>query len=447
LTHHSIGHSASTACWIRPDATFAYVNDATCQLLGYSRDELLNMAVFDVDADWSADYWFTEGWDRVKEAGSSRFETRARRRNGSIIPVEVKADYLEFEGQEYVFAWVSDITERKLAEEALRESEARYRGVFEAAQDGLEIFSIDGTIREANPAACAMHGYSYDEFVGLPGWDIVHRDSHHLFEEFLEESSAGRPFYAEAKNVHKDGSTINIEVVGAPFVFQGEPHALAVVHDITERKRAEEALRLTQRSVDHSATALFWVRPDGTFVYANDAACQLMGYSRDELQNMAVYDVDPDWSADYWFSEGWDLLKEAGSTTIEARGQRRDGTIMPVEIKPDYLEFEGQEYVFAWVSDITERKQAEEALRESEARYRGVFEAAQDGLGFFSIDGIIREANPAACAMHGYSYGEFVGLHGREVVHPDSYHLFEQLLEETAAGRSFYAGHSLELCA
>jgi len=220
--------------------------------------------------------------------------------------------------------------------------------------------------------------------------------------------------YAEGVNVHKDGSTINVEVVGAPFVFQGEPHALAVVRDITERKRAEEALRLTQRSVDDSATALLWVRPDGSFMYANDAACQLLGYSRDELQNMAAFDVDPDWSADYWSSEGWDLLKEAGSATVEGRAQRRDGTIIPVEVNIDYLEFEGQEYVFAWVSDITERKRAEEALAESEKKFRAIFDQSPNFVMLVDVDTMtILDVNQTYADYMGYMADEVINVPGK----------------------------------
>ena len=136
------------------------------------------------------------------------------------------------------------------------------------------------------------------------------------------------------------------------------------------RAQAEEALHLTRYSVERSTSPILWIRPDGTVAYANDAACRHLGYSRGELQTITIPDFDPDWPAEYWHTEGWQRLKDARSTTFQSRTRRKDGTIVPVEIKTDHLEFEGKEYLFAWMTDISERirieairAQAEEALK------------------------------------------------------------------------------------
>ncbi len=131
-----------------------------------------------------------------------------------------------------------DITERKQIEETLRKSEEQYRSIFNSVTDCLFIFDMEGRIVEANTAACQTYGYSYEELIGLSGKDIVHPDYHHLFEDFKQQVKAGGRFHALSVDVHKDGSTFDVEVRGTTFNFKGELHFLAVTRDITERKRA-----------------------------------------------------------------------------------------------------------------------------------------------------------------------------------------------------------------
>ncbi|RLC66800.1 MAG: hypothetical protein DRI48_03875, partial [Chloroflexi bacterium] len=138
---------------------------------------------------------------------------------------------------------IEDETERMRAEEALRESEEQYRGIFESASDTFLIFNPEGEIVEANPAACEMYGYPYEELIGLLGKDIVHPDFYHLFEDFKKQVKSARRFHAESVDVRKDGSTFNIEVHGAPFNYRGKPHLLAVVRDVSERVWSEKMLR------------------------------------------------------------------------------------------------------------------------------------------------------------------------------------------------------------
>ncbi|MCK4272839.1 PAS domain S-box protein, partial [bacterium] len=130
-------------------------------------------------------------------------------------------------------------SKRKRAEEALRESEAHYHGIFDSASDAFLIFDLDGNIVEANPQACKMYGYSYDELIKLSGKNIVHPDYYHLFEQFKRDVQTTGEFHAESVDVHKDGTPFNIEVRGTTFDYLGKPHLLADIRDITERKQTE----------------------------------------------------------------------------------------------------------------------------------------------------------------------------------------------------------------
>jgi PAS domain S-box-containing protein len=136
----------------------------------------------------------------------------------------------------------TDATERMQTYELMQQKEAQYRGVFEATSDALIVNSLEGIVVEANPAACRMHGYTYDEFIGRDPRTFVHPDYQASFREFVETVRAGGQFETQAVNVRKDGSTLPVEVHGTPFLHKGQPHILAVVRDITDRVQAYQML-------------------------------------------------------------------------------------------------------------------------------------------------------------------------------------------------------------
>ena len=132
-------------------------------------------------------------------------------------------------------------------------------------------------------------------------------------------------------------------------------------HGRKRRKKVEKTLRLAQFSIDHAKDAIFWIRSDAGFFYVNNAACRLYGYSYQELLSMTVHDIAQDFPREAW-PYRWQELKRRGSVIIETRHRARDGRLFPVEITDTFLTFKGQEYSFAFVRDITERKRLEAQL-------------------------------------------------------------------------------------
>jgi PAS domain S-box-containing protein len=136
----------------------------------------------------------------------------------------------------------SDITDRKLAEQAALDAERRYRAIFEATRDGLIINAADGAIIEANPAACRMHGYTYEQFLKLRPDQFIHPDDLPLFADFVCVTAGGGEFRCRARDVRSDGTVFPVEVLGTSFQYNGGPHILGVVRDVTERARTHERL-------------------------------------------------------------------------------------------------------------------------------------------------------------------------------------------------------------
>jgi PAS domain S-box-containing protein len=127
-----------------------------------------------------------------------------------------------------------DIAERRRAEAALTEREAQYRSIFESTSDGLLIFDLEGKLVDLNPAAARIHGYSVEEFRLLKPAQFIHEGSLPLFEQFVETVRAGHDYRGRAKDLRRDGAPFHVEVLGTGFIYRGQPHALAVLRDITE---------------------------------------------------------------------------------------------------------------------------------------------------------------------------------------------------------------------
>lgn len=141
----------------------------------------------------------------------------------------------------------SDTSDWASTEERLLEREEQYRRIFEATSDGLIVNDLDtGLLVEANPAFCRMHGYEYEELIGIHPTTFIHPDDHHLFAEYIEAVSEGREFRARAREIHKDGSVFYVEVHGTTFLFRGRPHVLGVLRDVSTEV---EATRLLEQRV------------------------------------------------------------------------------------------------------------------------------------------------------------------------------------------------------
>ena len=165
---------------------------------------------------------------------------------------------------------------------------------------------------------------------------------------------------------------------------------IGVVQDITTHKQSQIAMRLAQLALDHAGDGIFWTNSNGHLMYGNHAACASMGYTADELLTLQISDLDRTLSLDRW-AEIWKLLQQRGALTFETQHWRKDGSTFPVEISASYITFDGSEYAYGFVRDITERKQQEQDLR----TFKTLVENAPDGIGVCDINGTMLYTNPA----------------------------------------------------
>ena len=200
------------------------------------------------------------------------------------------------------FGTNTDIHENKLREQELRQKtselekqEAQYKGIFETANDAFMIFDEDGILVEANPACCNMHGYPYEEMIGLTGTDFVHPGDIGKFVKFVIDVQNGKRFNVSARHVRKNGEPFFIDVVGSPILFGGKKHLLAVVRDVSEKevalkkeRKAKENLKNREnemRALANSIPQLAWMTDsEGWIHWYNDRWYEYTGTSIEEME-------------------------------------------------------------------------------------------------------------------------------------------------------------------
>jgi PAS domain S-box-containing protein len=180
-----------------------------------------------------------------------------------------------------------DIAERLQAEAALSEREAQYRSIFESTTDGLLIYDLDGNLVDLNPAAAQMHGYEPEEFRKQPPDHFIHPESLPLFERFLGAVRAGHDFRGRAMDLRRDGTPFYIEVLGTGFIYRGQPHALAVVRDITEEV---EAYKFLEQRVEERTQELSMLLDVSTNIASTLDLPLLLELILEQLQQVVDYD-------------------------------------------------------------------------------------------------------------------------------------------------------------
>ncbi len=340
--------------WLDKDARIIYANGAACKTTGYSPEELMSMTIYDIDPALTAGQW-KDHWERKKAAGSLLFESRHRSKDGRVYPVEVSASYVVYNNREYNCTFVRDITERKKAEEELLLTR------FTVDRAAAIIFWIgeDARILYANDEACRSTGYTRQEILGLTVPDIDPAFALSTWSNHWNQVKNRGTVVLESRQRRKDGSLYPVEVKGNYMEYGGIGYVCSIAFDITERNATEELLKMTSFSVDQCAIPTFWLSTGGYAIRINNAACHCLGYTAEEILGMNVRVWDEDFPYSRW-NQLSSQLKATHSMTIESLYKRKNGTKFPVELNLNYMEYNGNEYIFVFAHDISERKRADE---------------------------------------------------------------------------------------
>ncbi|HXZ03685.1 MAG TPA: PAS domain S-box protein, partial [Ktedonobacteraceae bacterium] len=425
------------------DGHVVEANPAACQMYGYAYDEMIGMPLT-ATIHPDSFHHVIEVLQTIPEGGHYQSRLIALRKDGTTFQVDGRGIPFIYKGRPHLLGVIRDITAQVQAEEQLHEKEEQYRCIFEATTDGLIISDWDGIIVEVNPAACRIFGYCHDEFIGLKPTATVHPDDLPQLTVSLQSIQAGGQAQARHIALRKDGTTFPAEVHGTMFIYNGKPHSLGVVRDITERMEAEKQMREKEeqyRSIFEASTDALMIGDleESYVVEANPAACQMYGYTYEEFIGLGPNAITP-LEFQHLPGEARSIIKEGGQFQVQgAVSLRKDGTTFYADAHGTPFTYKGKPHQLVAVRDVTERVEAERQLREKEEQYRSVFEATYDALVVMDLDGFYVEVNPAFCSMFGYTREELIGKHGRITTAPETLPVLDEALNTFQAGRNYQA--------
>ncbi len=423
---------------------FLQVNDEACRRLGYTREELLTLTPRDIT--------IPEEYERIagKRIGlasgaSILMETIHLTKDGRKIPVEGNIRRFQYFGMQAALSISRDLTEHKLAEKTLRESEALQRALLASLPAGVIIIDpATRMIESVNDTAAAMFGVQAELIVGHRCHSFLCPAS----EDACPVCDLGKEVdNAEREMICSDGSRRPVLKSVKRIQMRSQEKLLECFVDIAPQKLTEEALRKSEEKyrliAENSKDVIWTMGLDGRFTYVSPSVTMHAGYSPEEAMAMTLetymYKEDLPWVMEEIAREMQKPREQrSDGRTLEVRQYKKDGSVLDVEVSVAWLYNERGETVGLQGStrDISARKRAEEALRESEEKYRALFENSAVAIGMRSPDGRYIEFNRTYAEMLGYTRDELLSMTTADITHPEDVEISRSNMSSVAEGRA-----------
>jgi|GEM_PF-6966766 len=336
-----------------------------------------------------------------------------------------------------------DITERRHADAAMRESEERFAAAFEHAPIGVALVSPDGRWLKVNRAICELLGYSEAELLGNTFQDLTLREDIDLSLDNVRRAIGGesRSFQIEKRYINKSGHIVTA-LLSSSLVrdAQGQPrYFISQIQDITERKRAEKALQESEeryRAVVEWSTESISVQREGKVLFANPATLKMMGAtSQEEIVGKSLLDfVHRDFHQVVLERVKSNVKRGSAVPMTDLRLVKLDGAVIDVESQGTSIVYDGEPAVLSSIRDVTERRQTELALRASEARFQNAFTHAPTSIALVSPSGRFLQVNKSFCSMVGYTADELLATDFQSITQPDDRAASRDILKRLMAG-------------
>jgi PAS domain S-box-containing protein len=420
--HKTIIQTAIDGFWmVDKDGRIIDVNESYCRMSGYSSHELLTLRIADIEViDTEID--IETRIQKIIKNGEERFETQHRRKDGSVFQVEVNVQYQWANGECFV-VFIHDITKRKQNERNILENEKRYRSIFQDNQSVMLLVNPEtGEIIDANPAACNYYGWTHDEMCAKKITEINTLPTNKVIEEMLKaKDKRQNHFFFQHRLCNNE--IRDVEVFSGPIQYGDIQILFSIVHDITDRKQAEEALYKSREQYslinNSSRDSIFSYDLQGRFTSANRSLCELMQLEEAQIIGKTHADLGYPLHLQVEWNDLHQKVYETNSSLIaETTAPVLDGSIRDYEVVLNPLHDQSGTIIGFGGSarDITERKLAEKQLRQSEGRYKSLFQENQSVMVILNPEnGDIKDANAAASQYYGWSHSELCQMNIYEI--------------------------------
>jgi PAS domain S-box-containing protein len=411
------------------------VNQKMAMLLGYTRDEMIGRHfhefLFEEDIADSLDRF-----DHRKTGARDSYERRFRRKDGTEIWTLASAAPRLSQDGEFLgsFGMFTDITERKAADIAIRESEKQYKELIEFLPNGI-IVHRGGKIMMINETGRKYFGAtSEEELIGTPLLDRVHPEFRDLVTARIGKAQAGGTTaeLIQEKLLKLNGDVFYAEVTGLPITFAGGQAMLVVFTDITERLEAEKQIHVLGRLVEEAPTSISVHDLEGNFIYANRKITELHGYTLEEFLSKNLRDLDTPETAALIKPRIKQLLTEQDAS-FNVDHFHKDGRILNFLIDAKIADWQGKKAILSFATDMTDRLAAERMLRESERRLSDMLTNIHLFAVNLDLEGNITFMNDYALKLTGWQFEEVYGKNWFDLfVHsnPEVYERFKRKIAD-----------------
>jgi PAS domain S-box-containing protein len=364
-TQFTLDHYSDSVFWLSvPDFNIIDVNPAGCLLLGYTREELLEMTVFDFDPIF-ANADLDKLWKVIRQESSNRQESVHQNKNGDQFPVEILSYLIDFEGDESIVSFTRDITAQKQAEEQLKQSEQEYRKIFENVAYVFYEASLEGILLNITPSVERMTNYTQKDLIGKP------------MEVFYYDPSVREPLL---KALYEKGEILDFEIdvkdldgkpipasLNSKIIFDeaGKPERIVgSLSELRKRREAETQVRQLSTALEQSPVSVIITDPDSQILYVNKNFIDFSGLHPDKIIGSTPGDLTPDKLS---LDELWKTLKKGKVWKGELDYLKRDGSHVWLSVTASPLR-DNQDQLINFVGileEISERKASEQNLRKA----------------------------------------------------------------------------------
>jgi PAS domain S-box-containing protein len=421
----NLAEQSPNIIFINQKGRVVYANKQAEEAMGYKKEEFYSpeFNFLSLIAPESIESVKSHFIKHIKNEGLGPYEYKLVRKDGTTIDAINNARMINYNGGPALLGVVTDITESKKLSDALTESEKKFRAICNSVRDAIILVDDQAKVTYWNPAAEKTFGFASTEAIGRDIHELMVPSS--ISEEektrirkrvkSLAETSIGHFIHGtiEVKGRRKNGGEFPAESSISPVKLGGKWGAVAIVRDITNRKKAEQTLREAEQRYhalfDQAPIGILVVDPETVaFVEFNDVACKQLGYSREEFAGLTVAKIEAQETVDDVKSHAAQMVKEGGGE-FETKHRTKDGEIRSVLVSTKTVELAGKALLHCIFHDITEIRRVQDALMESETRYRQLVELAQEGVWVLDKEYDTTFVNRRMAQMMGYVESEMVG--------------------------------------